>query len=60
MEAAQGSWGGGAGGGGGRVSRKAVARGRQMRLSGGPKGWLVRSGVRTHASRGDWELNAAP
>lgn len=24
------------------------------------KGWLVRSGIRTHASRGDCDLNAAP
>ena len=45
---------------GGRVWRKAVARGGRVRLSGGPKGWLVRSGIRTHASRGDCDLNAAP
>ena len=38
---------------------KALPQGR-VRLSGGPKGWLVRSGIRTHASRGDCDLNAAP
>lgn len=27
---------------------------------GGAKGELVRSGIRTHASRGDCDLNAAP
>ena len=26
----------------------------------GQKGTLVRSGIRTHASRGDCDLNAAP
>lgn len=28
--------------------------------AGGPKGRVVRSGIRTHASRGDCDLNAAP